>query len=441
MPLQKPKKRLENFPPGRGKCYNTNMKAFIITIGDEILLGQILDTNSRYAARALARLGIETVGMASISDQAAAIRRAVDGALQQADVVLVTGGLGPTKDDITKQTLAEYFNTQLIFYPEVYKWIQEFLIHYPRAKNSEANKQQAMLPKDVTLLANKKGTAYGMWFEKGGKILISLPGVPFEMEYLLQAEVLPRLEKRLGNHLLHYKMVTVLDVPESELALDLDEFERQLPTGMNVAYLPSPGFVRLRLTAKENVSVDVLEQHWKKLLALLNGKKLILQEAPAEEELVARLAGLGVTVATAESCTGGNIARLITARAGASNYFLGGVVSYANEVKRQVLGVCEADLKKYGAVSETVARQMAQGARKITGAQWAVSTTGIAGPDGGSVQKPVGTVWIGVAGPQGSCAQEFHFSTTRERNIARASVKALELLVASIEAAAANGKE
>lgn len=412
------------------------MKAFIVTIGDEILLGQILDTNSRYAARALAQLGIETVGMASISDQAAQIRLAAEQALRQADVVIMTGGLGPTKDDITKQTLAEYFGTRLVFYPDVYKWIQEFLIHYPRAKNSEANKNQAMLPQDCTLLQNKRGTACGMWFERDGKILISLPGVPFEMEYLMQAEVLPRLEKRLGTELLRYKMVTVLDVPESELSLDLDTFERQLPTGMNLAYLPSPGFVRLRLTAKGNVPAGALEQHWKELLAALSGRKCILQEGRAEEELVRRLAELGVTVATAESCTGGNIAQLITARAGASNYFLGGVVSYANEVKQQVLGVSETDLKQYGAVSEPVARQMAQGARQVTGAQWAVSTTGIAGPDGGSAQKPVGTVWIGVAGPGGSWAQEFHFSTTRERNIARASLKALELLVAAIEEAA-----
>ena len=408
------------------------MKAEIITIGDEILLGQILDTNSRFAAAALARVGIETVRMESISDQPEIIRAAVDRAIKEADVVLVTGGLGPTKDDVTKKTLADYFHTPLVFNEQAYKWVEEVLSHYPRAQMNEYNKSQALLPKDCTVLHNQKGTASGMWFEQDGKILVSLPGVPFEAEHLISDEVLPRLQKRLGGQLVHYKMLTVFDVPEAELALSLRGFENALPASLTLAYLPSPGYVRLRLTGK--VEPEFLAAHWDALKKALAGRRFTQAggEQP-EQTYVRELAACGVSIATAESCTGGNIARLITGVAGASDYFMGSVVAYSNEVKKQVLGVRAEDLEKYGAVSEPVALQMAQGARKATGAQWAVATTGVAGPGGGSVQKPVGTVWIAVAGPTGAHAQEFHFASTRERNIAKASVKALELLSGAIK--------
>lgn len=406
------------------------MKATIITIGDEILLGQILDTNSRYAAAALARLGVETVRMCSVSDKPEEIRAAADAALKEADVVIVTGGLGPTKDDLTKKTLADYFGTRLVFNPEAYKWVEEFLSHYPRAAMNEYNKSQAMLPEKCIVLRNRKGTASGMWFEREGKVLVSLPGVPFEAEYLIKEEVMPRLEKRLAGDLIKYKMLTVFDVPEAELAMSLQPYEESLTPGLGLAYLPSPGFVRLRLTAKGPEAGEKLDNFWTELKNALSGKNFSEAERGAPEDLFAgQIAALGVTVAAAESCTGGNVAHLITAVPGASKYFLGGVVSYANEVKVNVLGVNAEDLKKYGAVSEAVARQMAEGARKVTGAEYAVSTTGVAGPDGGTKEKPVGTVWIGVAGPHGSYAKEFHFSATRERNIAKASVKALELLL------------
>ena len=401
------------------------MKAYLITIGDEILLGQILDTNSRYMAVALARRGIDTVAMQSISDEPQVIRAAVETALKQSDVVLMTGGLGPTKDDVTKKTLADYFGTELVFNEQVYTWVEEVLANYPRAHLNQYNKSQALLPKNCTPLRNQKGTASGMWFEQKGKILISLPGVPFEMEQLMTDEVLPRLEKRLAGDLVRYKTLTVFDVLESELALELSEFEQQLPPHIKLAYLPSPGFVRLRLTSKGKAP---LEEEWKKLNVLLSGKRVAQVEEKAENYFISEIAKAGVTVATAESCTGGNIAHLITQVPGASAYFLGGIVSYANEVKINVLGVSAQDLQKYGAVSEAVAVQMAQGARQVTGADWAVSTTGIAGPDGGTPQKPVGTVWIAVAGPGGTYAECFHFAFARERNIGKASFKALELL-------------
>ena len=407
------------------------MKAEIITIGDEILLGQILDTNSRFAADALAQIGVETVRMESISDDPQAIKTTLDRARQEADFILLTGGLGPTKDDVTKKTLAQYFNTQLVFNEQAYEWVEQILIHYPRSAMNEYNKSQAWLPQNCLPLRNQKGTASGMWFEQEGKIVVSLPGVPFEMEHLLVDEVLPRLKKHLGRDLVHYKMLTVFDIPESELALSLRGFEESLPAGLGLAYLPAPGYVRLRLTDKTDSSA--LEAYWQELKNALAGKRFTEQNGQQPDLYYVReLAARRVSVATAESCTGGNIARLITSVPGASEFFCGGIVAYSNEVKKQVLGVSAEDLEKQGAVSQTVALQMARGARKVTGAQWAVATTGVAGPGGGSAQKPVGTVWIAVAGPEKEMAQEFHFASARERNIAKASVKALELLVEQI---------
>lgn len=410
------------------------MKAFIITIGDEILLGQILDTNSRFLARELTKIGAETVQMRSVPDEAHAIKQAVDEAFATADAVFVTGGLGPTKDDLTKNVLAQYFNTKLVFNAQAYAWLEEMFAAYPERFNAY-NKSQAMLPENCTPLRNLRGTASGMWFEKKEKVLVSLPGVPFETEYLFPTEVLPRLKEKFQNLLLQYHMATVYEIPEASLAMRLADYEKTLPDGISLAYLPSAGYVRLRLTAK-GAAVKQLDAFWKELLQQLEG--LTVEECGTdspEEAIVRRLQQYGVTIACAESCTGGNIAHLITAVPGASAVFRGGVVAYANEVKQNVLGIREEDLEKYGAVSEPVALQMAQGVRRITGAQWAVSTTGVAGPDGGTPQKPVGTVWIAVAGPSGARAEKFIFSHTRERNIGRSSVKALQLLLQAISQA------
>lgn len=408
------------------------MKAVIVTIGDEILLGQILDTNSRFIARELAKLGAETVQMSSVADEKQAIWQALDSAFSVADAVFVTGGLGPTKDDLTKTVLAQYFGTELVFHPQAYAWLEEMFAAYPQRMNAY-NQSQAMLPKSCTPLRNLKGTASGMWFEKDGKVLVSLPGVPFEAEYLFAAEVLPKLKEKFHHLLLQYRMVTVYNIPEAELAMKLEEYEKVLPEGISLAYLPSESYVRLRLTAKGR-AVKELSGCWNTLLDCLREldfKELHMENS--EQEIASLFSRYQTTIACAESCTGGNIARLITQVAGASNYFLGGVVAYANEVKKNVLGVREEDLNKYGAVSEAVALQMAQGVRRITGAKWAVATTGVAGPQGGTPEKPVGTVWIAVAGPQGSKAEKFLFSHTRERNIAKSSLKALQLLLEEIE--------
>lgn len=408
------------------------MKAVIITIGDEILLGQILDTNSRFIARELAKLGAETVQMRSVSDEKKAIWQAVDDAFAAADAVFVTGGLGPTKDDLTKTVLAEYFGTELAFNKQVYAWLEEMFAANPQRLNAY-NKSQALLPKTCIPLRNLRGTASGMWFEKNGKVLVSLPGVPFETEYLFPAEVLPRLKTQFRDLLLQYRMAVVYHIPEAELAMKLAEYEKLLPDGISLAYLPAVGYVRLRLTAK-GAAVEQLDTYWRGLRQALNGLSAEeLHEEAAEDALIRQIAQIGATVACAESCTGGNIAHLITTVPGASAFFLGGVVAYSNEVKKRVLGVQPADLEKYGAVSEPVALQMAQGVRRLTGAQWAVATTGVAGPDGGTPQKPVGTVWIAVAGPQGARAEKFLFSHTRQRNIGRASVQALLLLLREME--------
>lgn len=408
------------------------MNAIIITIGDEILLGQILNTNSRFIAGKLARVGIEVTEMLTVADKRDEIYETVDYAMNQAELVIVTGGLGPTKDDVTKKVLAEYFGSRIVLNPEVLAWLEELLQGRGIALN-ENNKSQALLPDNCRILRNLKGTASGMWFEKGWKSLISLPGVPFEMEHLLETAVLPELQKRYPHLQLDYKMVQVYDIPESELAERLTDWEEALPEGIGLAYLPSPGLVKLRVTARGK-AVCRLEEYYLSLKTVLAG----LRYTEGEEDSIEKQFGNVFrrkqwTVATAESCTGGYIAHLITSVAGSSDYFKGSVVSYANEIKEGVLGVSGEDIRRYGAVSEEVVRQMAEGARRLMNTDCAVATSGVAGPAGGTKEKPVGTVWIAVATPAGTKAQKFVFSFTRERNIAKASVKALEMLMESTE--------
>lgn len=409
------------------------MNAIIITIGDEILMGQILDTNSRYMARKLTNIGVEVTEILSIPDKREEIYETVDYAMEQADLILVTGGLGPTKDDVTKKVLAEYFGSRLVMNEEAMGWLKELLDGRGIAMN-ENNKSQAMLPDNCRILRNYKGTASGMWFERGWKSLISFPGVPFEMENLLDASVLPELKARYPHLQLEYRMLKVYDLPESSLAQHLERWEESLPDGLGLAYLPSPGFVKLRVTAKGE-GVKHLQQYYDRLKDVLKGLNYMEGEEDAlEKHFGELLRRKGTSVATAESCTGGYIAHLITAVPGSSQYFKGSVVAYSNEVKINVLGVKEEDILKGGAVSETVVLQMAEGIRRLTGADYAVSTSGIAGPDGGTADKPVGTVWIGVATPEKSFAREFHFSFTRERNIAKAATQALEMIMEAIGA-------
>ena len=407
------------------------MKASIITIGDEILLGQILDTNSRFIARELAALGAQTIEMRSVPDEKSAILHALDAAFLQADAVFVTGGLGPTKDDITKAALAEFFHTPLVKNAAAQRWLEELFAANPARLNA-LNQTQAVLPQACEPLYNPKGTAPGMWFEKDGKILVSLPGVPFETEAIFPAEVLPRLQKKFSDLFVRYEVITVYDITEADLALQLADFETQLPAGVGLAYLPSPGYVRLRLTSTTKQAP--LAAQTERLIGALGNLRFVRGEAEDTAQTWAEIfKKSGQKIACAESCTGGNIAREITAVPGASAYFAGGIVAYANDVKIKVLGVSSSDLETYGAVSEPVARQMAQGARRVTGADWAVATTGVAGPTGGSAEKPVGTVWIALAGPHGTEARKFLFSRTRERNIGRATQAALAWLAQTLQ--------
>lgn len=409
------------------------MNAIIITIGDEILLGQILDTNSRYIASGLTGLGVEVVEMLSVPDKREEIYETVDYAMQKADLIIVTGGLGPTKDDVTKKVLAEYFGSRLVMNEEAMGWLKELLGGRGIALN-ENNRSQAILPDNCRILRNYKGTASGMWFERGWKSLISLPGVPFEMEHLMQTYVLPDLKEKYPHLQLKFRMLKVYDIPESELAQRLEGWENALPDGLQLAYLPSPGWVRLRLTAKGE-AVKRLGEYYEGLKTVLNGLNYTEGEGGAlEKQFGEILRNKGVTISTAESCTGGYIAHLITSVAGSSAYFKGSVVSYADEVKIKVLGVNPSDIEARGVVSETVVIQMAEGVRKLLGTDYAVSTSGIAGPDGGTPEKPVGTVWIGVATPDKTFARKFVFSFTRERNIAKAAAKALELVLNEVNA-------
>jgi len=407
------------------------MNAIIITIGDEILMGQILDTNSRYMAKKLTEIGVEVTEILSIPDKREEIYETVDYAMQEADLILVTGGLGPTKDDVTKKVLAEYFGSRIVFHPEAYRWLEE-LLEGRNLPMNENNKSQAYLPDNCRILRNYKGTASGMWFEKGWKSLISMPGVPFEMEHLVDTYVIPDLKARYPHLQLEYRMLKVYDVPESQLAQHLETWENGLKDGLKLAYLPSPGLVRLRITAKGD-AVGQLDECYGSLKEALTGMKYTEGEDALEKQTGEVLRKKGVTVATAESCTGGTIAGLITSVPGSSDYFKGSVVAYANEVKIRVLGVRAEDIEREGAVSETVVLQMAEGVRKLMGTDYAVSTSGVAGPDGGTAEKPVGTVWIGVATPARTLAKKFVFSFTRERNVAKAAAKALELLMAEVE--------
>jgi len=307
-------------------------------------------------------------------------------------------------------------------------WIERLLQNGGMRMN-EYNRSQALLPEGAKVLWNRKGTASGMWFEREGRVLISLPGVPFEMEDLMEWQVVPELRKRYPNLLLDYRMLKVYDIPESELALHLEKWETALPQGFGLAYLPSPGWVKLRLTAKGN-SVAELDALFATLEEALQGLRYTVgEDSGMERELGALLLQQGKTLVTAESCTGGNIAHVITSIAGSSAYFKGSVVAYANEVKEKVLGVNPIDLAAFGAVSEPVVLQMADGVRRLLGTDYAIATSGIAGPTGGTPEKPVGTVWMAIATPTTTFARKFTFSFTRERNIGKSTMKAIELLV------------
>lgn len=406
------------------------MKATIVTIGDEILIGQILDTNSRYISRALNANGITVRERTSIGDDRTQIIETLDRALAESQVVIITGGLGPTKDDITKHTLCDYFGSTLRYDEVEAEHIRKML----EARNiafNELNRGQAMVPECCTILHNAHGTAPGMWFEQGESVVISLPGVPFEMQHLIDDEVMPRLRERFTlREIVHRTMIT-FGIAESILAERIASWEEALPDYIRLAYLPAPNMVRLRLSAYEVEGKEVRRE----IDALFDSLRTIIpdniagfEDASVEELVHNTLIERGKTLAVAESCTGGVIASKFTAQAGASAYLLCGVVAYSNEAKSKILGVKMSDITQYGAVSEQVAMAMAQGAKDISGSDFAISTTGIAGPTGGSEAKPVGTVWIGIATSNHCFAVRKNCGTDRSQIIARATAYAIAML-------------
>ena len=406
------------------------MKSTIVTIGDEILIGQILDTNSRYISQALNRIGVVVAERTSIGDSAEQIVATLDRALAQSDVVIITGGLGPTKDDITKHTLARYYNSELIYNEQVGSFVEQLLSRRGIAF-TELNRGQAMVPECCTVLHNGHGTAPGMWFERDGKVVISLPGVPFEMRHLIDDSVVPMLQERFELKAIVHRTMITSGIPESLLAERIAQWEDNLPQVLHLAYLPAPNIVRLRLSAyevEEQSAKELIDCEFDKLREIIPEAIVGFENATVEELVHRWMIENGKTLSVAESCTGGAIASKFTAMAGASAYFQTGVVSYSNEAKRDILGVDMEDIIRHGAVSETVAIQMAEGAKRAGGSDYAISTTGIAGPTGGSAEKPVGTVWFGVATPKGCFAVMKNCGTDRQQIIDRAVAHAIKLL-------------
>ncbi len=407
------------------------MKAEIITIGDEILIGQIVDTNSAWIGEQFNMNGIEIYQITSVHDDHDHILQAIENAEKNADLVVITGGLGPTKDDITKHALCAYFNTELVFHqPTLDHIIKRFRLR--GIDMNKLNRDQALLPASCTILPNKLGTAPGMWFEQNNTIFVSMPGVPFEMKYIVEHELLPRLRETGKTKAIYHKTVLTQGVPESMLAERIADWEDALPPHIKLAYLPNPMAVRLRLSAigndvellKEDVNAEIVK------LQQLIPESIFGYDTETLAEVIGRmLTENGQKLAVAESCTGGYISHLITSVPGCSEYYQGGITSYSNQAKQQLLGVNSETLEKYGAVSEQVALEMVEGARRRLNADYALATTGIAGPTGGTEEKPVGTVWIAISGPQKSFAKKYVFvGDHRERNIVRSGQTALQML-------------
>lgn len=402
-------------------------KIEIITIGDEILIGQIVDTNSAWMSAELNKAGFEIVQITSIHDDAKQIIEALSSALDRADIVLITGGIGPTKDDITKQTLCDFFGTKLLFDETVLQNIEQLFAHRNIQLN-ELTRAQAMVPESAVIIQNLVGTAPITWFEQNGKIVVSMPGVPYEMKNAMSSEIIPRLKAQFETSALLHKTLLVHGYPESALAIKIADWENALPENLHLAYLPNYGIIRLRLsgTGADSLALDfAMTQQIDKVKGILGNAVVCDEDIPVEQWLGNALKDKNFTISTAESCTGGNIAHLITSVPGSSDYFKGSVVSYANEVKINVLSVSFEDIEKHGAVSQTVVEQMAQGVRQLTKTDISIATSGIMGPNGGTDEKPVGTVWIAVCSESQVISRQFRFSYQREQNIERTTQTAM----------------
>jgi len=406
------------------------MKAEIITIGDELLIGQTIDTNSAWIGAELSMAGFDIRKRTSIHDIRSDILNALSEAEGKSDVVIITGGLGPTSDDITKPALCDFFSTRLVMNEEVLAMVTRMMERRNFPMNAN-NRKQAEVPESCRVLTNAVGSAPGMWFERKSTIFVSLPGVPSEMKYLMSTHVLPELKQRFRSQVIIHRNIMSYGAPEALLAEKLESFEAELPPEIKLAYLPSSGIIKLRLTGagRESASLAVLvEKQVRKLYSII--PELIYgEEGETLDMAVCRLLReKGRTLATAESCTGGNIARLITSVPGSSEYFTGSVVSYANSVKVKLLGVDEKLISNNGAVSEPVVRAMAEGARILFSTDYSLATSGIAGPGGGTPEKPAGTLWVAVASASAILTEKHTFGEDRSINIGRFSNVALNML-------------
>lgn len=400
------------------------MNIEIITIGDELLIGQVVDTNSAWISSKMSGAGFDVVYITSIKDNKDAIYTAIEDGFDRADILLLTGGNGPTKDDITKNTLCEYFNEQLVFDNEVLKNIETLFRDRGVAIN-ELTRNQAFVPQKSTVIQNRVGTAPILWFEKDGKILVSMPGVPFEMRWAMTEEVIPRLSKQFQTKRFLKQVFYTHGISESGLAMHLHNFEESLPSGFGLAYLPGGGIIRLRLSVKGDENSAEMALQATKLKHLLGDYLLAESDDPLQQIVGNTLKDRGLTISLAESCTGGYIAHLLTNIAGSSAYFKGGIVSYANSAKMNLLQVKQDTLDAHGAVSQQVVEEMAKGAIETFGTNCAIAVTGIAGPDGGTPEKPVGTVWICTICGDTMVSKMYSFGKSRENNKRRSAVMAM----------------
>lgn len=406
------------------------MLAEIINIGDELLIGQVINTNASWMAETMRLAGFDTQRITVIPDEKHIILSSLDEAIERSDVILITGGLGPTKDDITKDALAEFFNSRLVESREALDNIRTMFGRHHRII-SDLNARQAMVPECCTPIPNRNGTAPGMWFEKDGRYVVSMPGVPFEMKPMLQEAVIPWLMKIFRTGFLMHRTIHTIGVPESHLSDMLESWETSLPDNMKLAYLPQPGMVRLRLSASGYNKTALQEQidYQSELLKGYIPDKIFGYDYDTMSSVVgSMLLEQQQTICTAESCTGGYLAHLITSVAGSSAYYMGSMVSYANRIKQSLLEVDGFLIEKYGAVSREVVTSMAENARNKFGTDWSIATSGVAGPDGGTGEKPVGTTWIAVASAEGCVAEKFHLGDNRERNIHKAALYGLNML-------------
>jgi nicotinamide-nucleotide amidase len=410
------------------------MKAELITIGDEILIGQILDSNSQWIAQQLNTIGVSVYQVTSAQDEATHIIKVLDNDLKKVDIVLITGGLGPTKDDLTKITLTDYFNDVLIRNQKVEEHIKGIFLKM-NFRFVESDLMQAMLPSKAQIIQNTIGTAAGMWFEKDGKVVVSMPGVPTEMKTMMRNGVLPKIKELYHLPYILHKTIITYGVREAEMAIKLEKFEERLPNNIKLAYLPNYRRLRLRLTAK-GTEKELLEEKLNKvikdLLGILDDVIYGMEDFLLEKEVGILLNKNNQTLATAESCTGGNIAHLLTLIPGSSNYYKGSVISYHVAIKKDELGVSEDLINKHSVVSAEVAEAMASGIRMKYQVDYAIATTGNAGPTTDKTDKSVGDVYIAIASPKGVYSEYFNFGQPREKVIARASSKALELLYKKI---------